>query len=447
MEIAPVFKILISLAMGAAIGLEREVHERTDKSPESSNIAMIGLRSFALITSLGAIAGILYTKYMGVFALISISVMLLLLIHYAFGSWMTKDTGVTTELAVIFSYIIGVLIGIGLFPIQLTIALTVVLILILSFKDKIKDLIDDIEKQEVIGFVSYALIALVILPFLPNESYTLGNIPGMRDFLKPFDIDLGKWSNIEIFNPFKTWMIVALITGIDVAGYVLERTIGRGKGLMVSSMVGGFISSTATTQSLAQQSNETTKINSLVAAAVLANFVSFFPPIFLVGTINPEFLIRSLPVFMTLIISSFVGGIFFFWLKDSRRSHTEDSQERASNTKIFALVPALKFAMLYLVIRIVSKIAVELFGQSGFLATSALGALTGIDAVMINTAELAGKAIDFKTGVLAFILINAVNLIAKTFYSFVQGKKEFAFKFGACMLVIILASLVGLFFV
>ena len=72
--------------------------------------------------------------------------------------------------------------------------------------------------------------------------------------------------------------------------------------------------------------------------------------------------------------------------------------------------------------------------------------MVGLDAVMINTAQIAGNAIDFKLAILAFILANFVNLAAKVIYSFLQGKKEFAVKFSISMGVIILASLTGLFF-
>ena len=89
---------------------------------------------------------------------------------------------------------------------------------------------------------------------------------------------------------------------------------------------------------------------------------------------------------------------------------------------------------------------VEFFGQSGFLAATALGALTGLDAVIVNTSQLAGRQIEVYLAVIALILANAVNLISKTIYSFMQGKREFATKFGVSMIVIIVSSLAGLMF-
>lgn len=444
MELQIAYSLLISLALGAAIGLEREVHENNDASPEASNQILLGVRSFALITSLGTIAALLYKDYLTLSLIISSAYIILLLLHYAFNSLHTKDIGITTELAAIFAFVIGQMIGLEVFPVQLIVAITVVVILILSYKDHIKGVTEDIQKHELLAFVRFAIIALVILPFLPNTSYSLGDVPQLKDFLKALNLQNGNIASTDLMNPFKTWLVVALITGIDVAGYILERIIGKNKGILLSSMVGGFISSTATTQSLAQQSNKSSNINSLVGAALLANFVSFFPTLFIISSINSKFFIQVLPIFISIILATLTSGVFFS-LRISAKDKNEASPK--GNSKIFALGPALKFAFMYLIIGIVSKIAVKLFGSNGFLIASGFGALTGIDAVTINTAELAGGLITLKTAVWAFVIINAVNLIGKTSYSFLQGKKEFALKFGGSVLGTILLSIIVAFLI
>ena len=78
---------------------------------------------------------------------------------------------------------------------------------------------------------------------------------------------------------------------------------------------------------------------------------------------------------------------------------------------------------------------------------AALGAIAGLDAVMINTAELTGKAVDVQLGIIAFIIANAVNLITKTAYSFANGSPDFARKLAFSLAAIIVASCIGLFFV
>jgi uncharacterized membrane protein (DUF4010 family) len=385
---------------------------------------------------------ILYEKFLPFAIILSATVCAYLGILYILDTLKTKDTGITTEFALLYAFVIGQLITLNVIPVQTILAVTIVVILLLSKKDTIKRITNDIRRDEINSFISYAVIALVILPFLPNMSYSLSDIPQIKPLLEGLGVS-GKLASVEFFNPFKLWLIVTLITGVDMIGYILERTLGQRKGWILASIAGGFISSTATTQSLAQQSKESVSVNHLVAAAIISNLTSFFQIAILIGSISPPFLSKTVPSLLFLIISAGVATYYFLRrYKNQAKTHVALKPH-----SMFALVPALKFAVIFLVITIISKVSLSLFGTAGLLITSAFGALAGLDAVMINTATLAGNNVDYRTAVLTFILANAVNLAAKSVYSFVQGKKEFAIKFSASVLAMTLASLLGLFFV
>ena len=438
-------KLFLSLILGAVIGLEREAYEKRINPEKGTRPGSLGLRTFALITALGSVSGLLKEGYFSLFLIISITFMLLLLCYYVLGSILTKDNGITTEIAIIFGYLIGVFISLEVFPIQLILAITVILILILSRKDEIRTIISGIKTSELNAFISFALIALVILPFLPNKSFYLSSIPALETILSAYKISLGKLGGIEILNPFKLWLVVALITGVDIFGYILEKTIGQKKGWLLTSIAGGFISSTATTQSLAQQSKKSGAVNRLVAAAIFATLASFFQVFILIASINGMFLAKSTPLILAIVLSSFLTGMFFLKLKKTAvQENLTETKEKLEEAEIFALSPALKFAFIFLLIRIATKVSLAFLGNSGFLAVSALASVTGIDAVVINLSEVTGSAINFKTGALALILANAVNLISKSVYSFTQGKKQFAVKFSLSMVIIIASSFLGL---
>lgn len=449
MELTTAIKLLISLAIGAAIGLEREVHERHEphgpEEPKHASKAYIGVRTFSLITALGTISGLLYHDYFSIFLSITIAFFSLTIVHYILNSWLSKDIGTTTEMATIFCYLIGLFIGLEVFPTILTIAIGVVLMLILATKSQIEGIVADVQRRELMAFIGYSLIALVVLPFLPNASYTLGEIPYIEQIAGTLKLDLNQWGDLEIINPFTTWLIVAIITGVEFTGYVLERSIGKGKGLILTSLVGGFVSSTATTQSLAVQSKETKKIDMLVASALLATFASFFSATLILLPINPEYVGYIFPTLIILIVG--FGIATFVFMRMDKTKKDNKIEETIDRNEVFSLKPALIFAVLYIAIKLLSRIALELFGETGFLITSALAAVTGIDAVLINVAQLARDQIEPFTGVLAFILVNAVNLIGKTTFVFLQAKREFAVKYAITIAVIILLSFAGLLFV
>jgi uncharacterized membrane protein (DUF4010 family) len=123
-----------------------------------------------------------------------------------------------------------------------------------------------------------------------------------------------------------------------------------------------------------------------------------------------------------------------------------DSSDEEEMQKIFSLKPALKFALILILVRAITKSALILFGESGFLLTSVFASLTGIDAVVINLAELAKSTITPQAALLTFVAVNATNLISKSVYSFTAAKKEFSLKFLASIVFIILTSFVGYYF-
>lgn len=441
-----VTKITLALVLGAVLGLEREVNEKKLDKYQGKPTAIIGLRTFSLISLLGTIAGLLYDKFFGLSLIIGGAFLILLIVFYIIDALETKEQGITTEIAMIFSFVIGLVLALELLPVHLLLAVTVIVVLLLSQKERIKDVVEDIKKSEVNAFISFALIAIVILPFLPNTTYSLADITGIGPFLENLGVNVQKIAHLDVLNPFKLWLIVALITGVDLIGYVLERTIGSKKGWLIASGVGGFVSSTATTQSLAQESRTRRSVNHLVSAALLANMVSFVQVAILIGALNGLLLVKLLPVLGFMCIAAAGLLIYFLRVKDEKEEDEKTVIDSARHS-IIDIAGALKFALLFLTISVFSKIALEFFGNSGFLIATAIGSLIGLDAVMINTAQLAGNNIDFTLAALAFILANAVNLFGKSFYSFYQGKREFAMKFFISVLIIIIASLVSLIFI
>jgi uncharacterized membrane protein (DUF4010 family) len=436
------FKIAISFALGAVIGLEREINEQKDlKGDNKGKHAVLGLRTFSLIGGLGALTGFLFFSQPIFAGLLAFAVFTLLAIFYVFDSYFTKDIGVTTEVSFLYTYVLGFLIAANIVPVQLVIAVTVVLVLLMSRKEDIKNFVGTIKKTEINALVSFAILAFVILPFLPNTTYALSDFQGVEAFLK--NIGWGDYvlADLELINPFKLWLIVVLITGVDLLGYVLERTIGKSRGWLVASLVGGFVSSTATTISIAQESKTTKKINPLVAGAILATLVSFIPVILLLASLNVGLLISFLPVLAAISLAALLIGVFFLKKGSTHSKQSVDAEKIDDSHKIFSLTSALRFMGIYLLINVSSKIAIEFFGSSGFLLTSAIGSLTGIDAVVINTAQLTGTKIDQNLAVWALVMANGINLLAKSFYSFIQGSREFALKYLASMAAIIVVSL------
>jgi uncharacterized membrane protein (DUF4010 family) len=255
---------------------------------------------------------------------------------------------------------------------------------------------------------------------------------------------LGPFMDLEIINPQKLWFVVVLITGIDVFGYTLGRIIGNKSSFTVASFLGGFVSSTSTTQSLALRSQKTHVVNYLVGAALLSNLASFLQVFLLAGPLNGKWMISLIPSIMIMVTTSGLLAVYFL------KKHEPEKQEQErgiKDFKIFSLESALKFAVLITVVKLLTKVCLILFGNAGFIISSIIASFVGMDAIIINLAEMAGPTITLKFALLVFLLVNATNLISKMVYSYLQGSRKFALRFTFAISVVALSSFAGLLLV
>lgn len=435
-------RFILPILLGAAVGFERSATDLSRSRKKTESAHNVGVRTFSFIAVLGVIAGTLYPIHTLLSLTVAGASLTLVVCYYIIHAVINRDTGITTELALLLTFATGVVLNTEILPPALVIAQTVIIILLLSRKAAIERFILGLSSREMNAFISYALIALVVLPFLPNHYITLSDIPILITLLTSYGVDITRFATMEIINPYRLWFIVALVTGIDMTGHFIERIWAKGKGQLLAGFLGGFISSTATTQALAQESITSSKTTSLVAAAVLANGASFIQLLLLLAGTNSAFLVHTTPFILLLLLSS--GMLAYLWTRQEIQPKHQSAPMIKNDAEIISIAPALKFSLLFVTVRIISKLSLILFGDTGFLAASALAALTGIDAAVLNIAEMAGKTIDFRTALIAVILVNAVNLGAKSVYGFAQGSRTFAGQFAKSAFIITLFSLLSL---
>ncbi len=430
--------LLLALVFGATVGLERE-----SNNPNDPHVG--GIRTFSLISLMGALAGIFYQhQYESLALVVVIGFFILLISYYITESRHTNDYGITSELSAITTFILGLMVMLSIIPLQIVVAIFVVVVFVLSLKSKTTQLVAGLTRQEVQSFISYAIIALVALPVLPDYSYKLSDLKVLSDIMHGLNIEVGQFDNLDLINPRKIWMVVVLITGIDVFGYILGRIVGNKNGFALTSFMAGFVSSTSATQSLAQRSNKTPFVNHLVGAAILANLASFLQIFLLVGPLNTSWLVAIAP---SILIMVFTAGVIAYVFFKKKEPHESEEAQSKKATAIFSLLPALKFAGLLIVIKIVTKICLILFGQSGFIISSVIASFAGLDAIIVNLADMAGNTITFEFAFLTFMMVNATNLLSKSLYSYLQGNRDFALKFFVSALIIAAAGASWLLFV
>ena len=412
-----VFNFVVAIFLGALIGLQREYAQQKENLKRFA-----GFRTFILITFFGAILGYLGGEVSSLLVIIGFAgVFVLTLISYVLTYLRDKVTSATTEVSAIMSYILGVMCVTG--HVQLAVIFGIVIAAFLTFKEKFHGIVKKMKSKELVAVMKFALISLVILPILPNKNYSPMNIPGLRELLLGLNFDPLVLAQLDVFNFYYIWLMVVFIAAINFVGYFLVKIIGSKRGYGVLGFVGGLVSSTAVTLSMAGESKKHDKvIFPFVLATVIATSVMFVRVIFEVAVVNPS-LLGS--VIFPMGIMAIVGfGLAFLFYR--RRNGIQRKTKEIQIEQPFALKPALKFGLFFLLVLFVADIAQLLFGNIGIYATSVLSGLADVDAITLSMASLskAGSVSNF-VATTSIVLATISNTLVKAGMAIVLGSKKF----------------------
>ncbi len=220
-------RLLVTIGIGLLLGLEREHSAMLKKEA-----VFAGIRTFVLLALTGFTGGALHFLLSPwVFAAILLSVMSLTAISY----WITSnkgDIGATSELAGLLSMILGAMTFLGY--IELSLMITVIVLVLLSTKMQLMNVIGKITNEEIYALVRFVVMALIIFPFLPNENYG------------PY----------QVINPREIGLVIILTSGLGFLGYVLMRVLGAKKGILLTGILGGLVSSTMVTWVFSKKSKK-----------------------------------------------------------------------------------------------------------------------------------------------------------------------------------------------
>lgn len=427
--------IVVAIFLGALIGLQREY-----KQQHIHLKRFAGFRTFILITFFGAILGYLGKSFDSLLVIIGfVAVIALSLISYVLTYMREKSTSSTTEVAAIMSYILGVMCTVGY--VQLAVIFGILIVAFLAFKERFHNFAKSMEKNELMAVVKFALIALVVLPILPNRNFSPLDLPGLGEILVGMGASVDFLGNLDVFNFYHIWLMVIFVAGISFVGYFLSKFVGEKKGYGLLGFIGGLVSSTAVTLSMASESKKAKgTISPFVMATVIATSVMFIRVIFEVAVVNSALLPG---VILPMGIMAVAGIVLaFLFSKFSRRHKKEADIEKVELKQPFALIPALKFGGFFVLVIFVSRLMQLLFGEIGIYATSVLSGLADVDAIVLTMSSLAKNGgVTSAVATTAIVLAAVTNTLVKGGMAYFLGNKKFGrVVLGILLIVLILGS-------
>jgi uncharacterized membrane protein (DUF4010 family) len=377
MEISTVESLALALGLGLLVGLQREwsAHHLT------------GIRTFALITILGTLLGLLSHSlgvWLPVAGLCGVAALLIVGTVLAFVG-QHEEPGLTTEIAALVMYAVGVALALGQTELGLIIGGGVAVLL--QWKQPLHKLVGRFSEPDVRAIFNLVLIALVILPVLPNRSFG------------PYGV----------LNPFEIWLTVVLIVGISLGGYIAYKFFGARAGTLLGGIFGGMISSTATTVSYARRTRHAPEAVGLAAfVVVVASTIVFARVIFEIAVVAPELLSSIAP---PLVVVMLVMGVLALVMYGTRGGEAEQVPMDKDPSQLKA---AVVFGLLYAVILFAVAAGQQWFGDRGLYLIAALSGLTDMDAITLSTAQLIKRGeLEVDTGWRMILVGSLSNLIFK----------------------------------
>jgi uncharacterized membrane protein (DUF4010 family) len=368
---------LIAIVIGLLIGIERERAHPNQKT--------LGVRTFLLISILGAIAGGIGNDLIAV--LLTLFALTLIAISYYSSSTSKSpdvDRGLTTEFAA------GIVFGLGFAAHHIpTVAALIgpIVALILFSKSTLHRFSHKIKASELETALLLLLGAVVVINLAPDQT-------------------IDPW---QVFNPRKFGYLILILATLEFCSYVAVKLLGEKMGSLVVGFLGGFVSSSAVLLTSARQAAKEPKHwKTFVSAAIVAKLAALIELLIIVGLVTPT-LIRA--VGPAVVAGLLVGSLALLVLQDRKSSRESSIQVRSPLDWKGVFRLAITFGTILLAV----SFAKQWFGESGTLAMSFITGLFELHGVSLaNATMLSEDQITYGAAATNIFVALVASLLAKT---------------------------------
>lgn len=393
------FKSLAAaLGLGLFVGLQRE----------RSKSEIAGFRTFALITTFGAVCGLL-TVQLGswpiVAGFLAVTATTIMGNELAARRLPGRSSGITTEIAALLMFGVGALCVLG--PLAVAVAVGVLVAILLEFRTPMHGLAAKVGERDMRAIMMFAAITFIVLPVLPDRTY----------------------GPLHVLNPRNIWLMVVLVAGISLGGYIAYKMFGGRTGTVLAGILGGAISSTATTVTYSRRASSDARQERAAALVILlASAVVYVRLLIEIGVVAPRFLPRA-AVPLGIMLGAALAMALILWFRSAR--DIEGLPPQGNPTQIKS---ALVFAGLYALVLLGVAAAKKYFGQSGIYAVAAISGLTDNDAITLSTSQLVEQGtLAPETGWRAIVIAVIANVLFKAGIVAVLGGRRLFMLVGLLM--------------
>lgn len=397
------------------IGLE----QRKRHSSENGEFIFGTDRTFSLIGVLGFVLykfnALNYIPFLIGFLVVAA----FLLIFYNYKLAQTKLSGLTSIFAALLTYTIAPIIYTE--PKWMVMLIMVGILILLEIKEDLFKISQKISHTEFITLAKFIIIAGVILPLLPDRP--------VFDFIS--------------ISPYKFWLAIVVVSSISYISYLLQKFVFPNAGLLLTGVLGGLYSSTATTVVLARKSKGKGSIPTIVAAIILATAMMYLRLIILAFIFNKKIALLLLIYFIPLAVFSFLIALYF-WYQNSKNITTVKVPK---NKNPLEFKTAFVFGLLFIGFSFLTDVVLKQYGEVGIKSFSILVGVTDIDPFILNLFQNTKQNLANNLIVQATVIATTSNGFLKMLYAIFLGNKKMRTKIIMGFGFIILFSIILLTFI
>jgi uncharacterized membrane protein (DUF4010 family) len=384
-ELDTALRLAVAGIAGMAVGLEREWSGHAS----GPRARFAGVRTFLLLGTIGGVAGwLLETDGALVAAALLLGAGGLIVAAYLSAARRAPEAiDGTTEAAAILVLGVGVLAGLGFLRVASGVA--AVSVLALGEKDTIRRFVQRIGDAEMRAALQFAVLALVVLPLLPEGP-------------------LGPWGGVR---PRALWTVVLVFSALNFVGYILRRVLGDARGYPTMGALGGLVSSTAVTLTFARQSRQEPSSGTALAVGTVAACTVLVPRLLgLTLILNPGLLAAAAIGLAPILVA---GAILLLIGRRHLVGGTPQATPPAPSNPL-QLASAIKMAVAFQIVLTLLGLMTDRFGTTGVFASAAVLGLTDVDALAFGMNRLARAPEFVVTAAQALTLGVIVNSLFKT---------------------------------
>ena len=388
-------KFVLILVFSLLIGLEQRRHHINENEDQlfgtDRTFTFIGLLAYVLFIA----DPINYIPFLIGLVLIG----LLLGIQYYHKIGQNGKYGLTSTILALLTYCIPIMVFTQ--PVWLVLSFIVALLILTELKNHFISLSKKASEEEFITLAKFIALAGVVLPLLPEENIS-AQIP---------------------VSPYHLWLAVVVVSGISYCSYLLKKFIFPDSGIMLTGLLGGIYSSTATTVILARKERQGLAGEQTVSAILIANGMMYLRILFLAFIFNISVArLLALPFLILFVVCYLLSKLNDRkMIENSTQSMTES--DTASNKNPLEFRTAAIFGMLFVVFALITDFVLQKYGSSGVTNLAYIVGVTDIDPFLLNILQQK-DGIGEMTISLAIINATNSNNLLKMVYSISLSSKK-----------------------